>query len=239
MNRTFLSSLSVGVLGAVGLAGCAGPTSYKPTKVPEPVAVKVEDFTADTVLPAKVGDTWNYEYESVTQTSAGQKREAGKIKFTIDAVKDTSRGKELSLAISKDGEVQDKQIWVVNAKGITQMTAGMQNKPFNPPQPLLLLPIKDNMKFQWKGSGICPDGNPGDMKVTSEVRGSEPIDTAVGKDTALAVESNTSFKSSKLTALLGITTWYKPGVGIVRLKQALVARGGNVVTTLKLISGPK
>jgi len=101
------------------------------------------------------------------------------------------------------------------------------------------LPIKDNMKFQWKGSGICPDGNPGEMKVMSEVRGSEPIDTAVGKDTALAVESNTSFKSTKLTALLGITTWYKPGVGIVRLKQALVARGGNVVTTLKLISGPK
>ena len=224
-------------LGAT--AGCGGPTKYTPTVVPPPAAIAPEQFTEATLIPAKVGNAWNYEFETVTQTRAGNNKEQGKMRFTIDGVKDSSQGQILEISVSKNGQTVDRQDWQVSKRGLYQLTSGIENKPFSPIQPLLMLPIKDNMKFSWKGSGTCPDGNQGTMRVDSEVRGVETIDTAVGKDSALAVESNTQFQSSKMKALMGITTWYKPNQGIVRLKQALVAPGGSIVTTLKLVSGPK
>ena len=221
------------------VTGCGGPSKYKPTVVPPPAPITMEEFTASSLLPTKVGNAWTYDFESITQTRAGSNKEQGKMRFSIDGVKDTPKGPVLQMSISKNGETIDRQDWQTSDRGLYQLTAGRENVPFNPIQPLLMLPIKGNMKFSWKGKGICPDGNPGTIRVDSEVRGVETIDTSIGKDSALAVESNTQFQSTKMKALLAVTTWYKPNVGIVRLKQALQAPGGAIVTTLKLVSGPK
>lgn len=238
-SRSGLLGTAAALVCVSALTGCGGPSTYKPTVVPPPAAITQEQFTESTLIPAKAGNSWNYEFETVTQTRGGNNKEQGKMRFTIDGVKDTPQGQVLQISVSKNGETVDRQDWQVSKRGLYQLTAGVANKPFSPIQPLLMLPIKSNMKFSWKGSGICPDGSPGTMRVDSEVRGVETIDTAVGKDSALAVESNTQFQSSKMKALMGITTWYKPNQGIVRLKQALVAPGGSIVTTLKLVSGPK
>lgn len=233
----FAPVAALAVVGAV--TGCGGPTQYKPTVVPPPTPVTMEEFTAASIIPAKVGSAWTYDFETITETRVGSNSEQGKMRFSVDGVKDTPKGPILQMSISKNGETMDRQAWQTSDRGLYQLTAGKDNAPFTPIQPLLMLPIKNNMKFSWKGKGICPDGNPGTMRVDSEVRGVEIIDTATGKESALAVETNTQFKSTKLTALLAVTTWYKPNVGIVRLKQALQAPGGAVVTTLKLVSGSK
>jgi hypothetical protein len=238
-SRFGLLTLAAAFLVGSAVTGCGGPSKYKPTVVPPPAPVSMEEFSATSMIPGKAGSSWTYDFESITQTRAGSNSEQGKMRFTIDAVKDNPKGQILQMSISKNGETMDRQNWQVSDRGLYQLTAGINSSPFTPIQPLLMLPIKDNMKFMWKGKGICPDGNPGTMRVDSEVRGVEMIDTATGKESALAVETNTQFKSTKMKALLAVTTWYKPNVGIVRLKQALQAPGGAVVTTLKLASGPK
>lgn len=240
MQKKLWSKVVVGaVLTSVVALGCSGPTAYKPKPAPPIEPVDLATITKDNLVPITLGSEWDYAFESQATTAAGTEPREGRMRFTVTDVKAAADGQRVSFSVTQDDIEVDRQVWLINDKGIYQLSSGIKPIPYNPPQPLVFFPVKDGDKREWKGKGLCPDASPGTMRSTITVRGTQTVDTNVGQRPTVLVETAVSYQSEKSTGVQTVSTYYQPGVGIVRLKQQLAVRGGVITTTLKLNRPPQ
>jgi len=220
------------------LAGCGGPTAYKPTPIPEEPPVDAAALTPTSILKLIPGSKALFTMQTQSNPAGLVTPLTGDLAFTITDVQTVANGQKISVELKVGDKVSDLQTWLLNDKGLYQLTAGTKNVPFVPMQPLVLFPVKDGQDFRWKGKGLCPDGVVGDMQSTSHVLGSQSVDTAIGKQAGVAIITVTSYQHGKAKGLLQNTNWFKPNVGIIRLKQTLAVPRGSVETTLALKAKP-
>lgn len=207
----------------------------KPKAAAPAAATEALVLSEKSVFPAKTGSTWTYGYESAAQPTRLSPGGSGELTFKVTKVSDNANGKQIDLEIRRRGELTDRQRWLVNSKGLYQISAGVKEMiPFSPPQPLVLFDAKTNEPFNWKGTGLCPDGRAGKMQSRSTVLGTQEVDTETGRQAGVAVQTITTFENPKNRGGLQVITWFKPDTGIVRMKQTMLLPQGKVEMTLKL-----
>jgi hypothetical protein len=156
--------------------------------------------------------------------------------WRISAVKPVSGGLEATMEMLQGGAVIDRQVWRSTDKGIYQVSAGMKGTRFSPVQPLITFPLKENGTFNYSGNGLTPFGSPGTLQSKGRTVGMQEIDIEGGRVQALAVESSIQFTAGKTKGLAQTTTWFQPGVGVVRYRMDIDMGAAQGSTVLRLKS---
>lgn len=235
MNRMTWMFLAMGLL-AIG-CGKKSENSYKPKAAPkiQPASVKPGEEAA--LFPFASGNQWVYEATAGAQANTGQQSGgAFELTFKITKVEEGANGKIAFMSIIRDGKVASDQKWVVNSKGLYQASSKIGEGDFQPMQPQVMFPVTDGSEFSWSGVGPRPVGKPGPYKLNSKVLGPQEVDTGVGRLSAIAVESTGSWKDGNKQIQVATTSWWAPGIGLVRYVQN--TNDGTIATaqTLKLKS---
>ncbi len=223
------TAASLGKTGANAQKGLTGP-------------VEVTATNQLSLMPHTEGSTWTYAIE-IEQQRAGTPptKSVGEISYKIDAAKKRGDETHFLLGIYQDGKKKDEQMWSTGPKGIYQLSIGPQRRTFDPPQPVMIFPIKVGETFKWEGSSRAASGRRVRSKLEGVVVGSQTVDTVMGPADALLIQSQTLFDLTSSTGqkVQGGTvtdSFFRPGVGIVRYRQTTRAASSAIATTLRLKS---
>ena len=223
----------------VCVAGCGGPTKYKPQSVPKATPVEVNLGNQKSLLPSKAGNYWVYQVEQELRRD-GQPNPLMSSKLATYKI---SKSEELpgnvtkiSFDIYRDDEIIDQQEWEISDGGIYQNSITKAHVPFEPKQLICKFPIKTDEVNTWKGQGLTPLGLPGESTMDVTTSTIQVVDTGVGPLSSQAVETKGSFviTDKKVEGKAISTLWMSPGIGIVRFQQEARARNTYVKTTLRL-----
>lgn len=230
-------------IGAAALmaVGC-GPGNKEDAYVPKPSPeVPVAEMTAsagEDLLPLKVGNQWTYTV-TMNRLQAGRQLEPVQEEMTWKVTKVTpvEGGTKATIELSTGGNTSETQTWLVNAKGIYQVTAGVKEKAFSTPQPVALFPATEGTNFNWSGTGTVPiSRDAGKITSTSKTLAPQEVDTGVGSISAIPIETTSKFEAGEISADSASTLWLAPGTGIVRYRQETVSKANRsgVVTLMRL-----
>lgn len=144
------------------------------------------------------------------------------VTFQIKNVKDVPEGKDVTMDIVIDGNINDTNTWRISEKGLAQVSA-RKGKLFTPPQTLVHFPIKFAEERKYAGEGPFSFGqNSGPIEGASKIRGMEPVNTKIGTIESLAVDAVYRWKDEGATYLSTETVWIAPKFGIVRFNQTVI-----------------
>lgn len=227
--KTVLAPILLGFL----LAGCRNPApgyTPVPSKPVVPVSAK-EARTPQALFPLGKGSVWTYTMRS--QTYQGDRLDSeGTPEIVEYRVTDVSPAGDVTLTLERMGLPIDRQVWRVTPTALYQVASGLQGVPFRPVQPLVLLPLDAGRRFRWEGSGMSGPRKVGRSRVTSEVLAPQAVDTDMGRLSAVPIASRTEYEGGWVEN----TSWFRPGVGLVRLRQETPGGGDRrdvLVLTLK------
>jgi len=176
-----------------------------------------------TLMPFTIGATWIYALET-TRTINGRDAggESGTIQFKVAKTVPKSGGTQAVIEVSREGQMTDRQIWLLNSKGLYQVAVGLNSALYTPMQPLVIFPVVENATFAFDGTGPTAVGKIGKMTGSGKILASQGLDTELGRMSGIPVESLSKFTTDNGQGQMENTTWFKPGVGIVRLKQTVL-----------------
>jgi len=214
------------------IVGCGDGTP--PPSGPMPDANLLGSATAESLIPLKAGNRWDYEVESFSNLGGRIVRDNEEVAFVVRDVQTSGDRRRAKVDVVRNGRTVDRMEWQVDGKGFSYLARGMGGEDYSSPQLVAPLPLEPSGTFKWSGTGPCPDGEPGKMELEGQVVGVQFANTAQGETSAIAVEHRIDFQSSKIKGQSGITTWYRPDTGIVRMRQSTVGPRGSVQLTLKL-----
>ena len=217
---------------AATLIGCGD--GAPPPAPPGPDVSLLASADHNNLMPIKVGNRWDYEVESFSNIGGRIVKDNEDVSFIIRAVETSNGDTRAKVDIVKNGRTVDRQVWSANRKGFSYAALGMNGAKFSSPQLVAPLPMKEGETFKWSGTGPCPDGELGKIDLTGTVVGVQFAGTSQGEISAISVEHKLDFQSAKIKGQTGVTTWYKPDTGIVRLRQSTVGPRGSVQLTIKL-----
>jgi hypothetical protein len=209
-------------------AGCGlKPSTYTPTPPPkvEPIASKV--VQSNEVMPLQEGNQWTFELRVenfIKGKSVGSATQS--VTYRVASV----NGNRAVLLLEQDGKQIDRQEWMTTPEGIYQATSGLQQVPYNPPQPASPVPLEPGKKMHWSGTGLMADGSRDKGVAELEVLAPQAVDTGVGTLSAIPVSTVTTFGKSRSEN----TTWFRPGIGLIRLRQDTMTRDRQNVVLLTL-----
>ena len=195
------------------LAGCR-PAAPGYTPVPEakvPV-VSTKVASPEVLMPLDLGNRWSYALQASTTRGATP---VSNLEATVDYLVKESSGNRALLVLEQEGEVLERQDWLADARGLYQVSAGKDRVPYSTPQPLALLPLDAGRTFEWKGRGMMGNGEVSQGRANGTVRAAETVDTNLGPMSAIPVFTHTTFAKGNCDN----TSWYRPGVGLVRVRQ--------------------
>lgn len=198
--------------------------------------------TAPKLFPHTEGSTWTYALEVQTQAAGGAPaRSETEIVYKVDAAKKSGETTSFLLGIYQDGKKKDEQMWSVNSKGIFQDSLGPTRRPFTPPQPVVVFPLKEGEPFKWSGTSQAANGRRTSSQLEGTIVGTQTVDTAMGDADAVMIESVSTFdvpnRNGQTAKGQTVTdSWFRPGVGIVRYRQVSQAAAGALSYTLRLKS---
>lgn len=212
-------------------AGCRNPApGYVPSApvVVEPVKM-TEVKSPLALMPLELGNQWSY---TLAFESFEGSKPTGSSEVAVDYKVSTVRPDGSALLIlQQDGKSVDQQVWRSTADGLYQVASGLKSSSYVPQQPLALLPLSPGQKFEWQGRGPDPSGEIGQAKMTSVVLPAQNVDTGLGPLSAVPIESVTKYAHTVTRS----TSWFRPGVGLVRLRQETTKKNGRrEVITLAL-----
>ena len=227
-----MSKPAIGLACLAILAGCAGKRGSEYVPVPpskiEPVTVRIGEEA--TLFPAKVGDEWVYEIENAIQRNNRVAQGQGFITLKVVKVEPVGDGKRITMDLSSKGRVQDRQVWLLNSKGLYQVSLGLKGeRTFNPPLIAIQFPVEAGKKFSWSGKS-----GKSDMAVNAVIVGAAEVDTAEKRMSAIQVDSKYTIRSGKSIERPERSVWFEPGIGIVRIKETSTRTGGAAGLTLAL-----
>lgn len=210
-------------------AGCGRlkPGTYTPTPPPkvEPVENKVTE--SNEVMPLHEGNQWSFELR--IENYANGKAVGGatqNVSYRVASV----NGNRAVLVLEQDGKVIDRQDWETTADGIYQTSSGLQKTPYSPPQPAAPLPLENGKRMKWTGKGLMSDGSVDFGKADLEVLSPQAVDTGVGTLSAIPVTTVTTYGKTRCEN----TTWFRPGIGLIRLRQDTISKDRQSIVLLTL-----
>lgn len=238
MKPIHIFAACAAALGLVA-AGCGNKSDgyqAKPMAKVEPLNFQAGQ--EKNLFPMTVGSQWVYTVEAAVRGPQGSGGDRGEVTLLVKSVKDVPGGKRAEIDIIRNDQVQERTIWMVNDKGIYQVSSGRNNVLFNPPQLQFSFPYEKGKTFLWEGTGSLPDGGTGRMKVKSRILGEEEVDTETGRVSAIAVQSMTTWRNAQGVDMRMIgMSWWKPNEGLVRVRQELASPNGqSAVQLLRLKS---
>lgn len=226
------------LLGMIALAGCGskGGGGYTPTAAKPVEMTKLAAGEEQSLLPLVKGNQWTFTIEQTTAANGQNQRSTGEVTFRLAEVTPMGDGNKGVFELLVNGEVTDRQVWLVNSKGIYQLAIGKGATPFTPMQPAVTFPLEDNREFAWKGTGITPTGVLGSSTISNKVIGFQEVDTEAGRVGAYCIESKVDGAANGKKFASVTQTWWQPKVGFVRLKQTIVVQNAQQIQTLRLKS---
>ncbi len=247
MFKNQLKWMVCGISAAIVLSGCGSKDSgYVANTIKEPEKAEVKSGEEKDLFPLAVGNQWTYTLEKQVAASTNQGgSEAYDITLKVVKVDQTANGTQALMEILRDEKVTDRQTWVVNDKGIYQLTAsindgktGPKDIPMTPMQPALLFPAKAGSTFEWKGKGAAMVGKVGDMTSKSRVLDAQNVDSDMGKRfSTIPVETKGSFTVPGQKGEFASTVWFTPKVGMVRIIQSVQFVAGTDAKNQALVRG--
>ena len=222
---------------ALVVVGC-GKAEYKPVPVKEPKAEDVSKITAESLYPLKVGNKWTYALE-ITREVEGKAPEQAtvEISYEVKSVSNPSTGVTRGVIVmAEEGKVRDEQTWEIDGGGVHQLSVGKTPILFSPKQTIVKFPIKYDDVYSYKGTGVTPLGDTGNMDYKFSTHEPQNVDTDSGRMNGIFVESSGTFKSAKGEGVVGNNSWFVPGVGLGRFKQVVSIKGARSSLTLRLKS---
>lgn len=238
----FQKGISIAGLLTV-VVGCGGPGTYTPTPTKKVDLVQIDSSNEKTLLPVKEGNTWTYEVEVSRQVPGMQAPETQKVELVYKiakVVKESATADRFVFEISKDGEKTDEQEWISDETGVYQMAMTKDRISFEPKQPILKFPVKQDETFSWKGTGLTAISVKGEAELEITPQAVQMVDTGVGSMSAQLFEGIGKFSANepktgkKVEGNTISNTWLSPGVGIVRFTQQTVIGQSQSGVTLRL-----
>lgn len=227
-----LASLLVGCGSKADYTGGASVKSAAPV-----VPAVVNPGEEASLFPLVVGNQWTFEVEGTSMsTNGGQTPLSGEITLKLTKVDDIPGGKQGTMEVYRNGQLNNRQVWSVTKDGVFQISSTLKLVPSTPPQPIAHFPLKEGEAIKWKGTGPFGGDPAVPMESTLTNKGPRTVDTGMGQMSAIMFESLTTIKTAKINAETQNTVWLKPGTGIVRLLQVEKAAGGQGAATLRLKS---
>jgi len=164
-------------------------------------AQKSEAPAAD-YFPLRVGDSWTYRMaDGGTEYSLkviGEKKQTdGTVRFQVEKL----AGAKVLLSFSK------KDGWVLLHSETYSEHEGLEAK-YEPAKQYLKNPLVAGAQWGWQGT----DYTQTEMQEDNQVTGPEEVTVPAGKFQAMKVVSKVAGTSAPLTR----TSWYAPGVGMVK-----------------------
>lgn len=228
--------VSLVALSVVGCRSGGPPDAYKPQPVEKIPVATISAGNEKSLMPLDIGNEWTYTVEAGGVSTTGEKKTVSfELRWkVVDSVK-TPNGDKITIAVTRNGKVEDRQIWLVNAKGFYQLSTGNPLKHFSAPQPVLEFPVSEGRTFAWKGSGPSALGM-GKMDVENKILAVQEVDTEVGRLSAIPIESHTSIDTGEFKGRTTSTLWLTPSIGIVRFRTEASHPNGVSVVLLRLKS---
>ncbi|MBS1727827.1 MAG: hypothetical protein JST51_13990 [Armatimonadetes bacterium] len=191
------------------------------------------------LFPFAQGNSWTFAVDIQRQLTGRPKEQStSELEYRVLSVAKDGSFTKATLGIFQDGKQKDQQVWGADEHGIYQMAMnppGGSLVPYSPKQPILHFPIKDQEEFSWNGSGVTPVGKPGKMEYKYKLDGTADADTEMGSMHCVYMQTAGKFTNSDGTVgILGVNSWYSPGVGLARYRQVIQIKGGESSVTLRL-----
>ncbi len=221
--------ISVVIIASVAV-GCSGGSGggYVPTPVPKIEPIKVQTGQEASLFPLATGNSWTYSATTVARAANQTQQGTKDAIFKVTKVEDISGGKRATLELTIDDKVVDRQVWIVNSKGIYQVSvSGQRPRTFSTPIPAVTFPVEAGKKFSWSGS----DGK-AKMSYDSEIVGIGEVDTEMKRMSAVSIDAKGSSTTNNVTEKTERTIWFVPGIGIVRIRESTA--GKNAASELLL-----
>lgn len=246
MNRKTPIALLLGaVLAGCGCGSGSGGASSASTKTSAPIVpATVAPGAEASLMPLSEGSSWVYSYDQ-SVAPANQPDQAVERRFEVTwhiaKLEKVADGTRATIEISDSERTVDRQSWLLNSKGLFQLTGSTDQIAYTPPQPILSFPLKNGEKTKWAGTGALAVGGSGASTATSQVLGAQEVDTDRERVSAIAVQTDTTFKGAKGNGISSAVSWFKPGAGLVRYhSETLYQDPGHgairITTTLRLKS---
>lgn len=238
--RTF-ALIGACVVAAGVLSGCnQGGGKTDGYKAKEPEELKTVEFkegtpgAEDVLFPFAVGNQWDYEVEIDQRKKDEPARTKTSSSLTLRCTNVTKIGTMTKATIEAvmDDQISERQMWLRTKSGLFQLSVGMPSVPYNPYQPAFRIPLKAGGEFEWAGQGFLPDGSVGEGISRSKVNKMTYVDTMMGRVQAYGVDTLLRWRDGQAAS----TTWYAPGIGIVRYRQEVVAKNGSAIQIMRLKS---
>lgn len=235
-----MKTQSLLIILGLTLVGCGKSDPKLANAKPTTPVVTVTSENQRTLFPFAVGNSWNFAIEIQTQAANRPKESvSGEVQYKVTkTIPVANDGVKATIAVMQDGKKIDEQDWICDSKGIFQISMKSSNSVFTPRQPVIRFPVKDQDEFRWEGTGVTPIGKPGSMKYAFKNDGVQPnVDTDMGTMGALFMQTGGSFKTNEgVIGNLVVNSWFSPGVGLIRYRQVISAKGVNSSLTLRLKS---
>lgn len=233
------------LLAGALLVGCGsgGGGSYKPRPEAKVTPTTVTAGEEAQLFPFKVGNKWVFDVEGETLTAQARALTRSSVTFQVTGVVDGPNGKDATVRVTTESQTGEKrstnQKWRVNDTGIFQLLAGVNEIPFNPPQPIFPFPPEKGTRVQYKGTGAVATKRPGTLSGNTEVLGPQEVDTGVGRLSAIACQltgdwSGPDDNGKTVKGKFGYMVWFAPKIGPVRIRTELATDGATVFQTLRL-----
>ncbi len=227
------------LLVLASLWGCASKPadSYTPKPVETIPPATITPGNESSVLPLDKGNQWTYDASTViAQNGQPQPGTNFEVTWTVTASQQTPNGTVATIVTTQDGKTKGSQDWLVNSKGVYELSDGTPPLKFDPPLPVLLFPAKPDTTFKYKGGGPTGFGDMGTHESDNTILASEIVDTSMGQISTIPIESKGTVVSKGITAHNAVSVYFSPGIGIVRMRQEAVAGGKGYIVLLKLKS---
>ncbi|MCW5942565.1 MAG: hypothetical protein KIS66_10060 [Fimbriimonadaceae bacterium] len=244
MTGNFVRATWTLLAGAL-LVGCGsgGGGNYKPRPEAKVAPATVAPGDEASLFPFKVGNKWVFEVEGETLTTQAKAMTRSSVTFQVTGIVDGPNGKDATIKVTTEAQNGEKrstnQKWRVNDKGIFQLLAGVNEIPFNPPQPILPFPAEKGKRVQYKGTGAVATKAAGTLSGYTEVLGPQEVDTGGGRLSAIACQmagdwSGPDDKGKTVKGKFGYMVWFAPKIGPVRIRTELATEGASAYQTLRL-----
>lgn len=220
------------------LLGC-GQGGDRGLSTPPPVpVVTLEKGKEATIMPLQKGNTWTYTWEQSGMLANGQTNTTQReIIWTVVNSKPVPGGVRATIEVKMAGGKPDLQTWRLDNTGLYQEQVSKSKPPYRPSLPVMRFPLDANASFKWKGQGMLPIMTVGPMAVDIHMQGSQEVDTDMHRMAAIAVQSSSRFSNKGRDGMALNTAWFRPGVGLVRLRSEVMIVGTVIgVTVFKLKS---
>jgi hypothetical protein len=169
-------------------------------------------------MPLTKGNSWTYEVMMQKSGPNGPgEPQALMLTYTITGVKSNGDRTVATFELSGGNKVLERHSWLETSDGMYQLSAG-QNVAFKPAQLLMPFPATAGRKFSWAGRGPQPFGGVGPWSVEGQILSNEPADTAEGPMVAIPISTTSKFGKASCDT----TSWFRPGVGMIRFKQEIL-----------------